>query len=186
MKIVFLLLCRCGGDDAGRRRGTGGTQPGRGTVPVAGRPYPVAIVRRLAASPARVTDLVTDLGLAQSTMSKHLACLRDCGLVASEPAGRASVFRIEQPAPGRDAHCGGDSAGRDRQRRRPLPGLELLLPRGRLRQRRPALMTAADRERQLSIRRRLLHAAMNAPPDRYDRVRGSAGALSAEVSHQGR
>ena len=31
-------------------------------------------------------------------MSKHLACLRDCGLVTSEPAGRASVFRLAQPA----------------------------------------------------------------------------------------
>jgi ArsR family transcriptional regulator, cadmium/lead-responsive transcriptional repressor len=59
-----------------------------------GDPTRLMIVRRLAASPARVTDL----GLAQSTVSKHLACLRDCGLVDSEPAGRASVFRIEQPA----------------------------------------------------------------------------------------
>jgi DNA-binding transcriptional ArsR family regulator len=56
------------------------------------------IVRRLAAGPARVTDLTAGLGLAQSTVSKHLACLRDCGLVASEPAGRASVFRLAQPA----------------------------------------------------------------------------------------
>jgi len=63
-----------------------------------GDPTRLMIVRRLAASPARVTDLVTDLGLAQSTVSRHLAWLRDCGLVASEPAGRASVFRIEQPA----------------------------------------------------------------------------------------
>ncbi len=63
-----------------------------------GDPTRLMVVRRLAASPARVTDLVTELGLAQSTMSKHLACLRDCGLVASEPAGRASVFRIAQPA----------------------------------------------------------------------------------------
>ena len=31
-------------------------------------------------------------------MSKHLACLRDCGLVASASAGRASVFRLTQPA----------------------------------------------------------------------------------------
>jgi DNA-binding transcriptional ArsR family regulator len=45
-----------------------------------------------------VTDLVSSLGLAQSTVSKHLACLRDCGLVTSEPAGRASVFRLAQPA----------------------------------------------------------------------------------------
>jgi ArsR family transcriptional regulator, cadmium/lead-responsive transcriptional repressor len=56
------------------------------------------IVRRLAAGPARVTDLVSGLGLAQSTVSKHLACLRDCGLVAFEPPGRASVFRLAQPA----------------------------------------------------------------------------------------
>ena len=63
-----------------------------------GDPTRLMVVRRLAAGPARVTDLVTELGLAQSTMSKHLACLRDCGLVASEPAGRASVFRIAQPA----------------------------------------------------------------------------------------
>jgi ArsR family transcriptional regulator, cadmium/lead-responsive transcriptional repressor len=37
----------------------------------------LAIVRRLAEGPARVTDLVTALGLAQSTVSKHLACLRE-------------------------------------------------------------------------------------------------------------
>ena len=63
-----------------------------------GDPARLMIVRRLAAGPARVTDLVSGLGLAQSTVSKHLACLRDCGLVASEPAGRASVFRLAQPA----------------------------------------------------------------------------------------
>jgi DNA-binding transcriptional ArsR family regulator len=58
----------------------------------------LAIVRRLAEGPARVTDLVAALGLAQSTVSKHLACLRDCGLVASEPVGRASIFRLTQPS----------------------------------------------------------------------------------------
>ncbi|MGH3287231.1 MAG: ArsR/SmtB family transcription factor [Streptosporangiaceae bacterium] len=61
-------------------------------------PARLMIVRRLAVTPARVTDLVAGLGLAQSTVSAHLACLRDCGLVASEPAGRASVFRLAQPA----------------------------------------------------------------------------------------
>ncbi|HEV8176174.1 MAG TPA: ArsR family transcriptional regulator [Gemmatimonadales bacterium] len=44
----------------------------------------------------RVVDLVDELGLAQSTVSKHLACLRDCELVSSEPVGRASVFRLTQ------------------------------------------------------------------------------------------
>ena len=63
-----------------------------------GDPARLMIVRRLAGGPARVTDLVAALGLAQSTVSKHLACLRDCGLVASEQAGRASVFRLTQPA----------------------------------------------------------------------------------------
>ena len=63
-----------------------------------GDPARLMIVRRLAAGPARVTDLTGALGLAQSTVSKHLACLRDCGLVTSEPAGRASVFRLAQPA----------------------------------------------------------------------------------------
>ena len=63
-----------------------------------GDPARLMIVRRLASSPARVADLVSTLGLAQSTVSKHLACLRDCGLVTSVPAGRASVFRLTQPA----------------------------------------------------------------------------------------
>jgi ArsR family transcriptional regulator, cadmium/lead-responsive transcriptional repressor len=63
-----------------------------------GDPARLMIVRRLAAGPARVTDLTAGLGLAQSTVSKHLACLRDCGLVASEPVGRSSLFRLAQPA----------------------------------------------------------------------------------------
>ena len=63
-----------------------------------GDPGRLAILCRLAAGPARVVDLVAVLGLAQSTVSKHLACLRDCGLVDSEPVGRASLFRLTQPA----------------------------------------------------------------------------------------
>jgi ArsR family transcriptional regulator, cadmium/lead-responsive transcriptional repressor len=63
-----------------------------------GDPARLAIVRRLAAGEARVVDLVAELGLAQSTVSKHLACLRDCGLVDSRPVGRASLFALAQPA----------------------------------------------------------------------------------------
>ncbi|WP_396845191.1 ArsR/SmtB family transcription factor [Mycobacterium intracellulare] len=37
------------------------------------------------------------MGLEQSTVSKHLACLRDCDLVVSDPAGRASLFRLTRP-----------------------------------------------------------------------------------------
>ncbi|AEW95093.1 transcriptional regulator, ArsR family [Streptantibioticus cattleyicolor NRRL 8057 = DSM 46488] len=63
-----------------------------------GDPARLAIVRRLAVGEARVVDLVDQLGLAQSTVSKHLACLRECGLVDSRPVGRASLFTLAQPA----------------------------------------------------------------------------------------
>ncbi len=63
-----------------------------------GDPARLAIVRRLDRGTARVTDLVGELGLAQSTVSKHLACLRDCGLVTAQAAGRASVYSLAQPA----------------------------------------------------------------------------------------
>ena len=63
-----------------------------------GDPTRLAIVRRLATGPARVVELVSAVGLAQSTVSKHLACLRDCGLVTSQAVGRASLFRLTQPA----------------------------------------------------------------------------------------
>ena len=61
-------------------------------------PARLAIVRHLAAGEARVVDLTGELGLAQSTVSKHLACLRDCGLVEVRPVGRASVYSLAQPA----------------------------------------------------------------------------------------
>jgi ArsR family transcriptional regulator, cadmium/lead-responsive transcriptional repressor len=63
-----------------------------------GDPARLAIVRRLAGGEARVTDLTSELGLAQSTVSKHLACLRDCALVSVRAAGRASVYSLAQPA----------------------------------------------------------------------------------------
>jgi DNA-binding transcriptional ArsR family regulator len=45
-----------------------------------------------------VVDLTRALGLAQSTVSAHLACLRDCQLVDSRPVGRQSLYRLTQPA----------------------------------------------------------------------------------------
>lgn len=63
-----------------------------------GDPTRLAILRRLAEGPARVGELVDEVGLAQSTVSKHLSCLRECGLVDSEPVGRSSLFRLTQPA----------------------------------------------------------------------------------------
>jgi len=63
-----------------------------------GDPARLAILRQLAGGDARVVDLTVLLGLAQSTVSKHLACLRDCGLVTVRAAGRASVYSLAQPA----------------------------------------------------------------------------------------
>jgi DNA-binding transcriptional ArsR family regulator len=54
------------------------------------------LLRHLAIGEHRVVDLVAHLGLAQSTVSGHLACLRDCGLVTSRPHGRASLFALTQ------------------------------------------------------------------------------------------
>ncbi|PUB21621.1 ArsR family transcriptional regulator [Promicromonospora sp. AC04] len=60
-------------------------------------PSRLAILQHLALGEHRVVDLTGHLGLAQSTVSKHLACLRDCGLVESRPEGRASVFSLSHP-----------------------------------------------------------------------------------------
>ena len=57
-------------------------------------PNRLAILRHLSLGEHRIVDLTHHLGLAQSTVSKHLACLKDCGLVSSRPQGRASVFSL--------------------------------------------------------------------------------------------
>ena len=54
----------------------------------------LAIVRHLALGEHRVVDLTAHLGLAQSTVSKHLACLRDCGLVVTTPDGRRTRYEL--------------------------------------------------------------------------------------------
>lgn len=59
-----------------------------------GDPSRLAIVGHLALGEHRVVDLTAHLGLAQSTVSAHLACLRDCGLVEMRPEGRASWYSL--------------------------------------------------------------------------------------------
>jgi DNA-binding transcriptional ArsR family regulator len=63
-----------------------------------GDPTRLAIVHELAAGESRVVDLTRALNLAQSTVSAHLACLRDCQLIDSRPVGRQSLYRLTQPA----------------------------------------------------------------------------------------
>ncbi len=57
----------------------------------------LAIVQRLARGEARVVDLMGDLNLAQSSVSAHVACLRDCGLVIGRPEGRQVFYSLTQP-----------------------------------------------------------------------------------------
>ncbi|GAA1680995.1 putative transcriptional regulator, ArsR family protein [Citricoccus zhacaiensis] len=60
-------------------------------------PTRLALLEHLATGEHRVRDLVDHMHLAQSTVSKHLACLRDCGLVTVRAEGRSSWFRLADP-----------------------------------------------------------------------------------------
>ena len=44
-----------------------------------------------------VSELVALTGLSQPNASKHLACLRDCGLVRSERHGRFVSYALSEP-----------------------------------------------------------------------------------------
>ena len=57
-------------------------------------PTRLAILRHLATGEHKVRELTEHLGLAQSTVSAHLACLRDCGIVAVEHQGRRTRYAI--------------------------------------------------------------------------------------------
>ena len=57
----------------------------------------LSIIRRLAHGETRVADLVAELGLAQSTVSAHVACLRECGLVEGRPQGRQVFYSLARP-----------------------------------------------------------------------------------------
>lgn len=54
----------------------------------------LVILRHLQLGEHRVVDLTAHLSLSQSTVSKHLACLRDAGMVQVRPEGRASVYSL--------------------------------------------------------------------------------------------
>ncbi len=60
-------------------------------------PTRLAIARHLAMGEARVVDLMQVLGMPQSTVSSHLACLRDCGLVTGRPEGRQVFYSLAAP-----------------------------------------------------------------------------------------
>lgn len=59
-----------------------------------GDPTRLRLLQALLFGEARVVDLVAQVGLAQSTVSAHLACLRDCGLIERRPVGRQSFYSL--------------------------------------------------------------------------------------------
>ena len=59
--------------------------------------YRLAIVRALVDGEQRVVELTKELGLAQGTVSGHLACLRECGLIVGRPEGRQMFYSIAHP-----------------------------------------------------------------------------------------
>lgn len=61
-------------------------------------PVRLSVVQHLALhGEHKVADLVAHVGLAQSTVSGHLACLKDCGLVSVRPEGRSSFYSLARP-----------------------------------------------------------------------------------------
>jgi ArsR family transcriptional regulator len=60
-------------------------------------PTRLAVIQHLAVGSARVADLVDALGLPQSTVSTHLACLRDCDLISGRPEGRQVFYALAHP-----------------------------------------------------------------------------------------
>ena len=55
------------------------------------------ILEALTSGPLTVGEVVDATGLSQSNVSNHLACLRDCGLVVSEPEGRFVRYGLSDP-----------------------------------------------------------------------------------------
>ncbi len=57
-------------------------------------PTRAAILLQLKDGPAFPSDLAESIGVSRQILSNHLACLRDCGLVAAEPAGRRVRYEL--------------------------------------------------------------------------------------------
>ncbi|HLX48045.1 MAG TPA: metalloregulator ArsR/SmtB family transcription factor [Streptosporangiaceae bacterium] len=61
---------------------------------ILGDPTRLAIVQLLLTRPYSVTELVQELGVSQSRVSNHLACLRWCHVAVAERRGRRVVYTI--------------------------------------------------------------------------------------------
>jgi ArsR family transcriptional regulator, cadmium/lead-responsive transcriptional repressor len=57
----------------------------------------LGILRALLERPHNVSELIARLGLPQSRVSNHLACLRWCQFVSAQRRGRQVVYSINDP-----------------------------------------------------------------------------------------
>ena len=57
----------------------------------------LSILQHLLTGEHRVVDLTQHLGLAQSTVSAHCACLLDCGVLSVRIQGRSSYYSLAHP-----------------------------------------------------------------------------------------
>lgn len=60
-------------------------------------PTRLAIIQHLSSGEHRVSDLVDHMELAQSTVSKHIAFLAECGLLTSRTEGRSNWYALAEP-----------------------------------------------------------------------------------------
>ncbi len=59
-----------------------------------------SLLQALRSGERRVVDLVEETGLSQPNVSKHLRCLRGCGLVESDKRGRETFYAISPTVQG--------------------------------------------------------------------------------------
>ncbi len=57
-------------------------------------PSRMRILELLGERPRTVTEIVSELGIAQGRVSSHLACLRWCGYVQADVEGRFNRYRL--------------------------------------------------------------------------------------------
>lgn len=62
-----------------------------------GNPIRLGILRLLSDGTCKVSELVERLCLEQSKVSKHLAVLREAGLIRCSVEGRCRCYRLTQP-----------------------------------------------------------------------------------------
>jgi DNA-binding transcriptional ArsR family regulator len=63
-------------------------------------PTRLRILETLRSGELTVGAIVEQTGFSQSNVSNHLACLRDCGLVATEQRGKFVEYRLSDPRVG--------------------------------------------------------------------------------------